>query len=137
VIKKGEITSQYLEQRIRSSLPGRKSLAGINSIYIDYHSDPSGELGVVTDCGCFLVLKNKSSSLSREPLFVPDVSLLGECQFLTSKKLESISDLADQKVQVLYSLGYDNLTLTEDSLLWIGDNRIDGVLSNNQMAEIV
>ena len=37
----------------------------------------------------------------------------------------------------MFSLGYDNLTLTQDSLLFLSDERIDGVLSVEHMGEIV
>jgi hypothetical protein len=38
--------------------------------------------------------------------------------------------------KVISSLGYENLTLLEDSLLWIGEDRIDAVLSSHIVGEL-
>ena len=73
---------------MRLALPGWNKPVQINSIYIERNQDKEGELGVVTECGCYLVLRNEVGGFSREPLFVPKVAHLGECQFLTQRKLE-------------------------------------------------
>lgn len=38
---------------------------------------------------------------------------------------------------MLSSLGYENLTLMEGSLMWIGEERIDGVISNDLAGELL
>ena len=76
-----------MNYRLKMAIPGWKKEVDINSIYVDWNSDPQGELGVVTDCGCFMVMRNKISALSREPLFVPKIEQLGECHYLTRKVL--------------------------------------------------
>ena len=133
IVKGGKIVEEELTSKIRSYMPGWKTDVQINSIYTDRQNDKDGELGIVTECGCFLTLRDKFTAFNREPLFLPNASQLGECQLLTSKKLDHLHDVSEQKSQVLFSLGYENLTLMDDSLLWIGEERIHGVVSSQIM----
>lgn len=70
-------------QKLRFYIPNWNSKLVIKSIFVDYHNDKDGQLGIVTECGIFLTLRNnESNSLSKQPLFVPKVSQLGECSYL-------------------------------------------------------
>ena len=56
---------------------------------------------------------------------------------VSKKKLDKAHQIGQEKSKLLFSLGYDNLTLTQDSLLFLSDERIDGVLSVENMGEII
>ena len=78
-------------EKVRTYTHGPRNNVEIHSIFIDRHNDDEGELGIVTECGCFLTFRNNSHVVSREPLFIPDVSQLGACQFLSKKGLDQVN----------------------------------------------
>lgn len=60
-------------KKIKNHIPDWKKGATIKSIYVDYQHEKEGELGIVTECGCFVTVRNHSSE-GREPLLVPNVA---------------------------------------------------------------
>ena len=67
---------------------------------------------------------------------MPDANQLGDCGLLSSKKLNNFQNVQNRP-KIIFSLGYDNLTLLQDSLLFVSDSRIDGIMSGDGVGELV
>lgn len=115
---------------MRNYLYGRKTEDfKIQNIFIDRQTEKEEELGIITDNGIYLTLRDMSKVyFSKDPTFLENTITYQSAFLLSSISPYNLkSQRENQQCEVTYSLGFNNLTLTNESLIWAGAGRVDGV----------
>ncbi len=83
----------------------------------------------MTNCGVCLTLRDMGKVyFSKDPVFLQN-TITYESAFLLSEvtPFSYKIDKENPSCEVFASLGCNSLTLTKDSILWVGNDRVDGI----------
>jgi hypothetical protein len=125
-----KISEEDIKRRMSNYIFGWKADDfKIQNIFIDRESQKEEELGIITDNGIYITLRDMSKVyFSKDPTFLENTITYQSAYLLSPTSAYRVkSDRESQRCDVINSLGMNNLTLTNESLVWAGADRVDGV----------